>query len=147
EKFGCTEFVNPEDHAGRPIQEVLAEMTDGGVDFSFECVGNVQAMASLHREANPAFKRAALDCVQKGWGVATIIGGAGKGVELAFPPIQLLFGRKLRGAIFGGYKRDDLPELVEEYLRGELMVDEFVTQELKLEEINKAFDSLRDGIG
>ncbi|CAG0904742.1 unnamed protein product, partial [Darwinula stevensoni] len=81
-KFGCTEFVNPKEHGDRPIQEVLADMTDGGLDFTFECIGNIQTM--------------------KGWGVSTIVGVAGRGLELAFPPFQLLIGRKWTGSFFGG---------------------------------------------
>ncbi|CAG0895350.1 unnamed protein product [Darwinula stevensoni] len=140
-KFGCTEFVNPNDHGDRPIQDVLADMTDGGLDFTFECIGNIHTMASLPR------RRAALESLQKGWGVSTIVGVAGRGLEVSFPPFQLLLGRKWTGSFFGDYRGDDLPGLVEEYLKGELMVDEFVTQELQLDDINKAFDSLREGRG
>ncbi|CAG0896650.1 unnamed protein product [Darwinula stevensoni] len=93
-KFGCTEFVNPKDHGDRPIQEVLSEMTEGGLDYTFECIGNVQTMASP--------PRVALESLRKGWGVSTIVGVAQRGLEISFTPFELLVGRRWTGSLFGG---------------------------------------------
>lgn len=132
-KFGITDFVNPKDHT-KPIQDVLIEMTSGGLDYTFECIGNVSTM------------RAALECSHKGWGVSTIIGVAGVGQEISTRPFQLVTGRTWKGSAFGGFKsRDSVPKLVGQYLRGELKVDEFVTQQLTLEHINEAFELMHSG--
>lgn len=132
-QFGCTEFVNPTEHKD-PIQQVLVNMTDGGVDFSFECIGNVQVM------------RAALECCHKGWGVSTIIGVAASGQEISTRPFQLVTGRVWKGSAFGGFKgRSQLPGLVDKYLQGRLKVDEYITATLKLDDINKAFDLMHEG--
>lgn len=131
-KFGATEFVNPKDHE-KPIQEVLVEMTDGGLDYTFECIGNVKIM------------RAALEACHKGWGTSVIIGVAG-GEEISTKPFQLVTGRVWKGTAFGGYKsRSQVPELVEKYLNNEIMVDEYITHNLPLESINTAFDLLHSG--
>lgn len=131
--FGCTEFVNPNDHE-KPIQEVLVEMTDGGLDYTFECVGNVKLM------------RAALEACHKGWGTSVIIGVAGAGQEISTKPFQLVTGRVWKGSAFGGWKsRDSVPKLVEKYLSKEMMVDEFVTHEMPLDKINEAFQLMHDG--
>jgi S-(hydroxymethyl)glutathione dehydrogenase/alcohol dehydrogenase len=131
--MGATECVNPKDY-GSPIQEVLVELTDGGVDYSFECVGNVNLM------------RAALECCHKGWGESTIIGVAGAGKEICTRPFQLVTGRVWRGTAFGGVKgRSQLPGLVDDYLEGSLKVDEMVTHTMPIEEINKAFDLMHEG--
>lgn len=131
--FGCTDFVNPKDHQ-RPIQEILVDMTDGGMDFTFECIGNVLTM------------RQALEACHKGWGVSVIIGVAGSGQEISTRPFQLVTGRTWKGTAFGGYKSvESVPKLVEEYLKKEFMVDEFVTHQMDLNEINKAFDLMHSG--
>lgn len=132
-KFGVTEFVNPKDHQ-KSIQEVLCEMTDGGCDFTFECIGNVSTM------------RAALESCHKGWGVSTIIGVAAAGQEISTRPFQLVTGRVWKGTAFGGYKsRDSVPQLVLDYLAGKLMIDEFITHTMELKKINEAFDLMHDG--
>lgn len=132
-KFGCTEYVNPKDHT-RPIQEVLVEMTDGGLDYTFECIGNVSTM------------RAALESCHKGWGQSIIIGVAGAGQEISTRPFQLVTGRVWKGSAFGGWKsRDSVPNLVNQYLNNKLMVDEFVTHNFDLSGINEAFDLMHAG--
>jgi S-(hydroxymethyl)glutathione dehydrogenase/alcohol dehydrogenase len=131
--LGATDFVAPQEHS-RLIQEVLVEMTDGGVDYSFECIGNVQTM------------RAALECCHKGWGESTIIGVAGAGQEISTRPFQLVTGRVWRGTAFGGVKgRSQLPGYVEKYLRGEIKLDPMITHTLPLERINEAFDLMHQG--
>ncbi|KAI4803690.1 hypothetical protein KUCAC02_025346 [Chaenocephalus aceratus] len=133
QEFGATEVVNPKDHS-RPIQEVLVEMTDGGVDYSFECVGNVAIM------------RAALEACHKGWGTSVIIGVAAAGQEISTRPFQLVTGRTWKGTAFGGYKSvDSVPKLVEEYMKKKLKVDEFVTHTLPFEKINEGFDLMHAG--
>ncbi|KAJ3194265.1 hypothetical protein HK101_003110 [Irineochytrium annulatum] len=111
-KMGATECLNPKDHGSTPIQSVIQQMTDGGVDYSFECIGNVEVM------------RAALECCHKGWGVSTIIGVAGAGQEIKTRPFQLVTGRTWKGSAFGGVKgRSELPGMVEDYLVGKLDID------------------------
>ncbi|MCW2249339.1 S-(hydroxymethyl)glutathione dehydrogenase/alcohol dehydrogenase [Azospirillum fermentarium] len=132
-QLGATDVVNPQDY-DRPIQEVLVEMTDGGVDYSFECIGNVKVM------------RAALECCHKGWGESVIIGVAGAGEEISTRPFQLVTGRVWRGSAFGGVRgRSELPEYVERYLRGEFELDTFITHTMGLEDINHAFDLMHEG--
>ena len=132
--LGATDFVNPKDHPDTPIQQVIVDMTDGGVDYSFECIGNVQVM------------RSALECCHKGWGESTIIGVAGAGQEIATRPFQLVTGRVWRGSAFGGVKgRSQLPGYVERYLQGEIKIDEMITEVMPLEEINRAFDLMHEG--
>jgi S-(hydroxymethyl)glutathione dehydrogenase/alcohol dehydrogenase len=132
-QLGATDFVVPQD-ADRPLQEVIVEMTDGGVDYSFECIGNVKTM------------RAALECCHKGWGEATIIGVAAAGEEISTRPFQLVTGRVWRGTAFGGVKgRSQLPGYVEKYLAGEIKVDPMITHRLPLERINEAFDLMHEG--
>lgn len=133
-QFGATECVNPNDHSEKPIQQVLVEMTNGGLDFTFEAVGSVLTM------------RAALEACHKGWGTSVIIGVAGAGQEISTRPFQLVTGRTWKGTAFGGWKsRDSVPELVKEYLAGRLKVDEFVTHTLPLNKINDAFDLMHHG--
>ena len=133
EELGATDFVNPKDH-DKPIQEVIVEMTDGGVDYSFECVGNVQLM------------RAALECAHKGWGESVIIGVAGAGQEISTRPFQLVTGRKWLGTAFGGVKgRTQLPGMVEDAMKGEIKLEPFVTHTLPLERINEAFELMEKG--
>jgi S-(hydroxymethyl)glutathione dehydrogenase/alcohol dehydrogenase len=125
--------VNPQDH-DRPIQDVLVEMLDGGADYSFEAVGNVDLM------------RAALECCHKGWGESTIIGVAAAGQEIRTRPFQLVTGRVWRGSAFGGVRgRTELPGYVDRYLAGEIKIDEMVTHEVPLERINDAFDLMHEG--
>ncbi|MEN3110207.1 S-(hydroxymethyl)glutathione dehydrogenase/class III alcohol dehydrogenase [Uliginosibacterium paludis] len=132
-QLGATDFVNPKDFE-RPIQDVIVEMTDGGVDYSFECVGNVKLM------------RAALECCHKGWGESTIIGVAGAGQEIATRPFQLVTGRVWRGSAFGGVKgRTELPSYVKQAQRGEIPLDVFITHNMPLAEINEAFHLMHEG--
>lgn len=132
-KFGATECINPKDHE-KPIQQVLADMTDGGLDFTFECIGNVGTM------------RAALEACHKGWGVSVIIGVAAAGQEISTRPFQLVTGRVWKGTAFGGWKsRESVPKLVEQYTKKEMMVDEFVSHTKPLDEINSAFDLMHEG--
>jgi len=132
-QLGATDFVNPKNY-DKPIQEVLVELTDGGVDYSFECVGNVNLM------------RSALECCHKGWGESIIIGVAGAGQEISTRPFQMVTGRVWRGSAFGGVKgRSQLPGYVEMYMNGEVKVDEFVSYTMLLDEINRAFDLMQEG--
>lgn len=132
-KMGATDFVNPKDF-DRPIQEVIVEMTQGGVDYSFECIGNVDVM------------RSALEACHKGWGESIIIGVAGAGKEIQTRPFQLVTGRVWRGSAFGGVKgRTELPGMVEDFMEGEIDLDSFITHHLKFQDINEAFDLLHTG--
>ena len=132
--LGATDTVNPSDYSD-PIQDVIVDLTDGGVDYSFECIGNVEVM------------RAALECCHKGWGESTIIGVAGAGQEISTRPFQLVTGRVWRGTAFGGVKgRSQLPGMVDQYLAGEIKVDEMITHRFGLEDINKAFDLMHEGL-
>jgi len=131
--LGATDFINPKDY-DQPIQDVIVELTDGGVDYSFECVGNVQLM------------RAALECCHKGWGESIIIGVAGAGQEISTRPFQLVTGRVWRGSAFGGVKgRTELPSYVEKAGRGEIPLETFITHNMPLEEINEAFELMHTG--
>ena len=132
-QFGATDTVNTKDHS-TPIQDVIVDMTDGGVDYSFECVGNVTLM------------RAALECCHKGWGESVIVGVAGAGQEISTRPFQLVTGRVWRGTAFGGCKgRSQLPGMVDQYMHGDIKIDEFITYTMPLEDINKAFDLMHEG--
>ena len=132
-KLGATDFVNPKNF-DKPIQEVIVEMTDGGVDYSFECVGNVKLM------------RSALECAHKGWGESIIIGVAGAGEEISTRPFQLVTGRVWKGSAFGGVKgRTELPTYVAKYMSGEINLDDFVTFKMPLSDINKAFELMHEG--
>jgi S-(hydroxymethyl)glutathione dehydrogenase / alcohol dehydrogenase len=131
--LGATDFVNPKKY-DRPIQEVIVELTDGGVDYSFECIGNVNVM------------RSALECCHKGWGESVIVGVAGAGQEISTRPFQLVTGRVWRGSAFGGVKgRSQLPGYVDQYMKGEIKIDEFITYTMPLERINEAFDLMHEG--
>lgn len=133
QEMGATDVVNPKDYS-KPIQEVIVEMTDGGVDYSFECIGNVDIM------------RAALECCHKGWGESVIIGVAGAGQEIRTRPFHLVTGRVWRGSAFGGVKgRTQLPGMVQQAMRGEIKIDPFITHNLPLSKINEAFDLLHEG--
>jgi S-(hydroxymethyl)glutathione dehydrogenase/alcohol dehydrogenase len=131
--LGATDCINPRDY-DRPIQQVIVDLTDGGVDYSFECIGDVGVM------------RSALECCHKGWGESIIIGVAGAGQEISTRPFQLVTGRVWRGTAFGGVKgRSQLPGYVERYLAGEIRIDEMVSAVLPLEKINNAFDLMHEG--
>ncbi|KAL5233775.1 hypothetical protein ACI65C_001185 [Semiaphis heraclei] len=131
--FGATDFVNPLKYE-KPIQDVLIEMTDGGLDYTFECIGNVKTM------------RAALEACHKGWGVSVIIGVAAAGQEISTRPFQLVTGRTWKGTAFGGWKsKESIPELVIKYLDKNLMLDEFVSHKLPFESINEGFELLHSG--
>ena len=132
-QFGATDFINPNDYAD-PIQQVVIDHTDGGVDYSFECIGNVDVM------------RSALECCHKGWGESIIIGVAGAGEEIRTRPVQLVTGRVWKGSAFGGVKgRSELPEYVDRYMKGGIRIDEFVTHDMPFERINEAFELLHAG--
>ena len=132
-RFGATDLVDPSEHE-QSIVEVIVAMTDGGVDYSFECIGNVGVM------------RQALECCHKGWGVATVIGVAGAGEEIATRPFQLVTGRTWQGSAFGGVKgRSELPGMVEQYLHGDIEIDPYVTHTMPLEDINRAFELMHAG--
>ncbi|CAH0524928.1 S-(hydroxymethyl)glutathione dehydrogenase/class III alcohol dehydrogenase [Vibrio hippocampi] len=133
QQLGATDVVNPQ-KLSKSIQEQIIEMTDGGVDYSFECIGNVNVM------------RQALECCHKGWGESVIIGVAGAGQEIATRPFQLVTGRVWRGSAFGGVKgRSELPEIVERYMAGEFGLQEFITHTMSLDKINDAFDLMHKG--
>ena len=131
--LGATDFVNPSKY-DKPIQDVIVDLTDGGVDYSFECIGNTNVM------------RAALECCHKGWGESVIIGVAGAGQEISTRPFQLVTGRVWRGTAFGGVRgRSELPGYVDNYMAGKINIDDMVTHTMGLEDINKAFDLMHDG--
>ncbi|XP_057338007.1 alcohol dehydrogenase class-3 [Microplitis mediator] len=131
--FGCTEFLNPNKH-DRPLQEVLIELTDGGLDYTFECVGNVKTM------------RQALESCHKGWGTSVIVGVAASGQEISTRPFQLVTGRVWKGTAFGGWKsKDSVPKLVDEYMKKKLILDEFITHEMPFDKINEGFQLLHSG--
>jgi S-(hydroxymethyl)glutathione dehydrogenase/alcohol dehydrogenase len=132
-KLGATDVVNPKNF-DKPVQDVIVEMTDGGVDFSFECIGNVKVM------------RSALECCHKGWGESVIIGVAAAGQEISTRPFQLVTGRIWKGSAFGGVKgRSQLPGIVEQYMNGEFELDTFITHTMGLDDINHAFDLMHEG--
>ncbi|WP_158769034.1 S-(hydroxymethyl)glutathione dehydrogenase/class III alcohol dehydrogenase [Paraglaciecola sp. L1A13] len=132
-KLGATECINPKDYE-QPIQDVIVALTDGGVDYSFECIGNVNTM------------RSALECCHKGWGESVVIGVAGAGQEISTRPFQLVTGRVWRGSAFGGVKgRSELPGYVERYLAGEFALNDFITHTMPLENINRAFELMHSG--
>jgi S-(hydroxymethyl)glutathione dehydrogenase/alcohol dehydrogenase len=132
--LGATDFINPKDYPETPIQQVIVELTDGGVDYSFECIGNVHVM------------RSALECCHKGWGESIIIGVAGAGQEISTRPFQLVTGRVWRGSAFGGVKgRSQLPGYVDRYMAGDIKIDEMITEVMPLEDINRAFDLMHEG--
>jgi len=132
-QMGATECINPNDHADS-IVKVIVEMLDGGADYSFECIGNVEVM------------KAALECCHIGWGESTIVGVAGAGEEIHTRPVNLVTGRVWRGTPFGDVKgRSGVPKYVDSYMSGDINVDDFVTHTMGLEEINRAFDLMHEG--
>ena len=133
EKFGMTHFVNPNEVEGDLVPH-LVDVTKGGADYSFECIGNVGVM------------RQALECCHKGWGESIIIGVAGAGQEIATRPFQLVTGRVWRGTAFGGAKgRTEVPKIVDWYMDGKINIDDLITHTMPLEDINKAFDLMHSG--
>ena len=133
EKFGMTHFVNPHEVEG-DLVPYLVDLTNGGADHSFECIGNVDVM------------RDALECCHKGWGESTIIGVAGAGQEISTRPFQLVTGRVWRGSAFGGAKgRTDVPKIVDWYMDGKINIDDLITHTMPLEQINTAFDLMHAG--
>lgn len=131
--LGATDCINPKNLSVGCV-EAIVDMTDGGVDYSFECIGNVDVM------------RQALECCHKGWGESIIVGVAGSGQEIATRPFQLVTGRSWRGTAFGGVKgRSQLPDYVERYMKGEIKVDQMVTHTMGLDAINDAFDLMHEG--
>ena len=132
-KFGATDCINPKKY-DKAIQEVIIELTNGGVDYSFECVGNVDLM------------NAALECCHKGWGESIVIGVAGGEDKISTRPFQLVTGRVWKGSAFGGVKgRTQLPGYVDKYMSGDINIDDMVTFTMPIEEINDAFDYMHDG--
>src|SRR6186713_2527705 len=133
EKFGMTDFVNPKEVGGDLVAHLVA-LTDGGADYSFECVGNVDLM------------RQALECCHRGWGVSVIIGVAGAGQEIKTRPFQLVTGRVWKGTAFGGARgRTDVPKIVDWYMEGKINIDDLITHTMPLEKINDAFDLMHEG--
>ena len=131
-KFGMTDFINPEEVDD--VVEAVIDATNGGVDYSFECIGNVNTM------------RQALECTHKGWGESFIIGVAGAGQEIATRPFQLVTGRSWRGTAFGGARgRTDVPKIVDWYMEGKINIDDLITHTMPLDDINKAFDLMHAG--
>lgn len=132
EKFGMTDFINPTDSEN--VVEEIVDLTDGGVDYSFECIGNVEVM------------RQALECCHKGWGESIIIGVAGAGQEISTKPFQLVTGRVWRGTAFGGARgRTEVPRIVDWYMNGKINIDDLITHTMPLEQINEAFDLMHEG--
>ncbi len=130
--FGLTDFINPNETEN--VTEAVVDITDGGVDYSFECIGNVDIM------------RNALECCHKGWGESYIIGVAGAGQEIATRPFQLVTGRSWRGTAFGGARgRTDVPKIVDWYMDGKIQIDPLITHTMPLEEINNAFTMMHSG--
>ncbi len=133
EKFGMTDFVNPQEVEG-DLVPYLVDLTKGGADYSFECIGNVNVM------------RQALECCHKGWGVSVIIGVAGAGEEIRTRPFQLVTGRVWKGSAFGGARgRTDVPQIVDWYMDGKINIDDLITHVMPLEKINDAFDLMHKG--
>ncbi|AUC61376.1 S-(hydroxymethyl)glutathione dehydrogenase / alcohol dehydrogenase FrmA [Cyanobacterium sp. HL-69] len=133
EKFGMTHFVNPKEVEG-DLVPYLVDLTKGGADYSFECIGNTKVM------------RQALECCHKGWGVSVVIGVAGAGQEISTRPFQLVTGRVWKGSAFGGARgRTDVPKIVDWYMEGKINIDDLITHVMPVEDINKAFDLMHQG--
>ncbi|MEC4718496.1 S-(hydroxymethyl)glutathione dehydrogenase/class III alcohol dehydrogenase [Noviherbaspirillum sp. CPCC 100848] len=131
-KFGMTHFLNPKDHEN--IVDAIVQLTDGGVDYSFECIGNTKVM------------RQALECCHKGWGKSIIIGVAEAGAEISTRPFQLVTGREWKGSAFGGARgRTDVPKIVDWYMEGKINIDDLITHKLSLDQINEGFDLMKRG--
>jgi len=133
ERFGMTHFVNPSELDG-DLVPYLVDLTDGGADYSFECIGNVNTM------------RQALECAHRGWGESIIVGVAGAGQEISTRPFQLVTGRVWKGTAFGGAKsRRDVPKIVDWYMDGKIEIDPMITHTMPLDQINDAFDLMHKG--
>ena len=133
ELYGMTDFVNPKEIEGDLVAH-LVELTGGGADYSFECIGNVKVM------------RQALECCHKGWGVSTVIGVAGAGEEISTRPFQLVTGRVWQGSAFGGARgRTDVPKIVDWYMEGKINIDDLITHTMPIDKINEAFDLMHQG--
>ncbi len=131
-RFGMTHFINPKEHAN--VVDAIVQLTDGGADYSFECIGNTTTM------------RQALECCHKGWGQSVIIGVAAAGQEIATRPFQLVTGRVWKGSAFGGARgRSDVPRIVDWYMDGKIEIDPLITHRMPLEKINSAFELMREG--
>ena len=134
EKFGMTDFINPSEIGNDKVVQAIVDLTGGGADFSFECIGNTSVM------------RQALECVHRGWGESIIIGVAASGQEIATRPFQLVTGRVWKGSAFGGARgRTDVPKIVDWYMEGKINIDDLITHTLPLDEINTAFDLMHEG--
>jgi S-(hydroxymethyl)glutathione dehydrogenase/alcohol dehydrogenase len=131
-KFGMTDFVNPKDVPN--VVDEIVRLTDGGADYSFECIGNTQTM------------RQALECCHKGWGQSIIIGVAPAGAEISTRPFQLVTGRQWKGSAFGGARgRSDVPRIVDWYMDGKIAIDDLITHRLALADINRGFELMKRG--
>ena len=134
EKFGMTHFINPDEVGRDKVVQAIVDITGGGADFSFECIGNVNTM------------RQALECCHRGWGESIIIGVAGAGQEIATRPFQLVTGRVWKGSAFGGARgRTDVPKIVDWYMEKKINIDDLITHQMPLEKINHAFDLMHEG--
>ncbi len=133
-KFGMTHFVNPDEIGRDKVVQAITDLTDGGADFSFECVGNTVTM------------RQALECTHRGWGTSIIVGVAPSGQEISTRPFQLVTGRNWRGSAFGGARgRTDVPKIVDWYMEGKININDLITHSMPLEQINTAFDLMHEG--
>ncbi len=133
-KFGMTHFINPEEVGHDKVVQAITDLTDGGADFSFECIGNVNVM------------RQALECTHRGWGTSVIVGVAPSGQEITTRPFQLVTGRNWRGSAFGGARgRTDVPKIVDWYMEGKINIDDLITHTMPLQDINTAFDLMHEG--
>jgi S-(hydroxymethyl)glutathione dehydrogenase/alcohol dehydrogenase len=133
-QFGMTHFINPDEVGRDKVVQAVQDITDGGADFSFECVGNTTLM------------RQALECTHRGWGTSIIIGVAASGQEIATRPFQLVTGRNWRGTAFGGARgRTDVPKIVDWYMEGKISIDPLITHRLTLDQINEGFDLMHEG--
>jgi S-(hydroxymethyl)glutathione dehydrogenase/alcohol dehydrogenase len=133
-KFGMTDFINPREVGNDKVVQAIVDLTGGGADFSFECIGNVNVM------------RQALECCHRGWGESIIIGVAGSGQEIATRPFQLVTGRVWKGTAFGGARgRTDVPKIVDWYMEGKIEIDPMITHVMPLSDINRAFDLMHQG--
>jgi S-(hydroxymethyl)glutathione dehydrogenase/alcohol dehydrogenase len=133
-KFGMTHFVNPDEVGRDKVVQAIVDLTGGGADFSFECIGNVHTM------------RQALECCHRGWGESIIIGVAPSGTEISTRPFQLVTGRVWKGSAFGGARgRTDVPKIVDWYMEGKINIDDLITHTMPLDKINDAFDLMHEG--
>ncbi|WP_426957264.1 S-(hydroxymethyl)glutathione dehydrogenase/class III alcohol dehydrogenase [Muricoccus radiodurans] len=134
-KFGMTHFVNPDEVGRDKVVQAIQDITDGGADYSFECIGNIHTM------------RQALECCHRGWGESIIIGVAPSGTEISTRPFQLVTGRVWKGSAFGGARgRTDVPKIVDWYMEGKIDIDSLITHTMPLDEINRAFDLMHEGV-